>query len=201
MQGNGALKRFFDLFFCVVIALPVMLIITLAGATVWLNLGRPIFFRQARIGLNEKEFRIIKLRTMTLAQDQEGVLLPDEKRLTKLGKFLRGTSIDELPELWNVFRGEMSLVGPRPLLPEYLDKYTERERKRHKVRPGLTGLAQVNGRNEIDWSERLELDVWYVEHRTMMLDMKILLLTLWVVLSGDGISHKHSVTMPKFRGK
>ena len=201
MHGNGALKRFFDLFCCLLSALPVLLIVTLAGLAVWLKLGSPIFFRQTRVGLNEKEFVLIKLRTMTVDQDHSGVLLPDEQRLTKLGKFLRNTSIDELPEFWNVFKGEMTLVGPRPLLPEYLSVYSERQSKRHDVRPGLTGLAQVSGRNEIDWDKRLELDVWYVEHQTFILDIKILLLTFWVVLSGNGIAHKGSVTMPKFNRK
>ena len=201
MHGNGALKRFFDLFCCLVSALPVLLIVTLAGLAVWLKLGSPIFFRQTRVGLNEKEFVLIKLRTMTVDQDHSGVLLPDEQRLTKLGTFLRNTSIDELPEFWNVFKGEMTLVGPRPLLPEYLSVYSERQSKRHDVRPGLTGLAQVSGRNEIDWDKRLELDVWYVEHQTFILDIKILLLTFWVVLSGNGIAHKGSVTMPKFNRK
>ena len=143
-----------------------------------LSEGRPVFFRQARPGLHGRPFTMLKFRTMTDARDHEGYLLPDAQRLTRLGRFLRSSSLDELPELWNVLRGDMSLVGPRPLLMSYLPYYTEREQKRHLVRPGITGLAQVSGRNLLGWDERLELDVQYVENGSLLLDLRILLQTV-----------------------
>lgn len=167
-------------------------------ALVRIRLGSPVFFVQQRPGLCGKTFLMLKLRTMTNAKDIHGNLLPDGERLTVLGKFLRSSSLDELPELWNVVKGEMSLVGPRPLLKEYLPLYDERQARRHEVRPGITGWAQVNGRNAISWEQKFELDVWYVENQSFLLDIKILLLTVWKVIRRDGISAAGDATMPKF---
>ena len=177
--------------------LPLVGIISLL---VWWGLGRPIFFVQERIGYGGKRFRLLKFRTMTEERDSKGELLPDEKRLTKLGRWLRRTSLDELPELFHVLRGEMSLVGPRPLLPEYLPLYNEEQIRRHEVLPGLTGWAQVHGRNAVDWETRFALDVWYVDHMSLGLDLKILGLTVWKVLRGEGIQAPGHATMPKFTG-
>jgi lipopolysaccharide/colanic/teichoic acid biosynthesis glycosyltransferase len=163
-------------------------------------LGTPILFKQTRIGLDEKPFQIIKFRTMTDQRNEAGELCPDSVRLTRFGKFLRSTSLDELPELYNILRREMSLVGPRPLLPDYLPLYNARQAKRHKVRPGLTGWAQVNGRNALDWKDRLEMDAWYVENRSLLLDLKIICKTALTVLRRDGISSAESATMTRFRG-
>lgn len=162
--------------------------------------GSPVLFRQVRPGKDGKAFEMVKFRTMTNERDSEGALLPDDQRLTRFGQFLRSSSLDELPELWNVLKGEMSLVGPRPLLMEYLPLYNERQAKRHLVRPGVTGWAQINGRNTLSWDEKFELDVWYVENRTLWLDIKILFLTVWKVVRRDGISHAEDATMPKFNG-
>jgi lipopolysaccharide/colanic/teichoic acid biosynthesis glycosyltransferase len=164
------------------------------------KLGSPVLFTQVRSGKHGKPFRIVKFRTMTNALDSNGVLLPDEKRLTSLGRFLRASSLDELPELWNVLLGEMSLVGPRPLLTEYLLLYSPEQARRHEVRPGITGWAQVNGRNSISWAEKFELDVWYVNHRSMFLDLRIIWLTVWKVILRDGINAVGEATMPKFTG-
>jgi sugar transferase EpsL len=161
--------------------------------------GTP-FFRQTRIGLNGRPFTIIKFRTMRDAHDTHGELLPDAARLTRFGRMLRTSSLDELPELWNVLRGDMSLVGPRPLLPEYLPLYFARQARRHEVRPGMTGWAQVNGRNALSWDERLDLDVWYVDNQSILLDLRILFRTLRQVVYGEGISAPGEPTMPKFRG-
>jgi lipopolysaccharide/colanic/teichoic acid biosynthesis glycosyltransferase len=176
---------------------PVLLVIFLLVR--W-RLGRPAIFRQVRPGKDGEPFEMLKFRTMTDAQDATGNLLPDEQRLTGLGRFLRSTSLDELPELWNVLKGEMSLVGPRPLLMEYLPLYNPRQARRHDVRPGITGWAQVNGRNAISWPEKLELDVWYVEHQSFWLDAKILLLTVWKVVRRHGISAAGHATQEKFEG-
>ncbi len=165
-----------------------------------LTMGPPVLFRQQRPGLHGKPFTLYKFRTMTDARDAQGNLLPDEQRLTRLGRFLRSTSLDELPELWNVLKGDMSLVGPRPLLMEYLPLYTPEQFRRHEVRPGITGWAQIHGRNALSWEERFALDVWYVDHVSLGLDLKILALTLWKVLTREGISHPGSDTMPKFTG-
>lgn len=164
------------------------------------KLGAPVFFRQVRPGKNGKPFKMVKFRTMTNERGVDGELIPDGERLTAFGRFLRATSLDELPELWNVLKGEMSLVGPRPLLMEYLPLYNECQSKRHLVRPGVTGWAQINGRNALSWDEKFELDVWYVENRTLWLDIKILFLTVWKVVRRDGISHAEEATMPKFNG-
>ncbi len=158
----------------------------------------PVFFRQVRPGLHGRPFVIYKFRTMREAYDEQGNPLPDEQRLTRLGRWLRSTSLDELPELFNVLKGEMSLVGPRPLLMEYLDRYTPEQARRHEVKPGITGWAQVNGRNAISWEEKFRLDVWYVDNWSLWLDLKIILLTAWKVLKREGISASGHATMPVF---
>lgn len=176
---------------------PVFLGITLA---VRRRMGPPALFSQLRAGLGGRPFRLYKFRSMTDARDGDGSLLPDADRLTPLGVFLRRTSLDELPQLWNVLCGAMSLVGPRPLLLEYVPLYDERQRKRLSVKPGITGWAQINGRNALTWEEKFELDVWYVEHRSLRLDLKILAATAWKVLRREGISAPGAATMPPFRG-
>jgi lipopolysaccharide/colanic/teichoic acid biosynthesis glycosyltransferase len=163
-------------------------------------IGRPVLFRQCRAGLHGRPFRIVKFRTMRDTHDGAGKLLPDEHRLTRVGRFLRATSLDELPELWNVLRGDMSLVGPRPLLMDYLELYSPRQHRRHEVRPAITGLSQVRGRNAIEWSARLEMDVLYVDHLSFFRDMKILIETLKCVLSCRGVHAVGHVTMPRFEG-
>src|SRR5690625_1682082 len=165
-----------------------------------ISLGKPVFFRQTRPGLNEQPFEMIKFRTMLDARDAQGNLLPNHQRLTRFGRTLRATSLDELPELWNVLKGDMSLVGPRPLLMEYLPLYNDEQRSRHRVRPGITGWAQVNGRNAISWEQRFELDNWYVKNRSFWLDIKILFLTLYKVISRSDINAGENVTMPKYQG-
>lgn len=193
-------KRLLDLALTVpalVITAPLMGV--LAGL-VRLRLGAPILFRQQRPGRGGTPFTILKFRTMTDRRDAEGRLLPDAERLPRLGRLLRATSLDELPELWNVVRGEMSLVGPRPLLMEYLGRYSPEQARRHEVRPGITGWAQVNGRNAASWEERLAMDVWYVDHVSLALDVKILLRTLASVLRREGISAEGHATMPVFKG-
>ncbi|TFU25714.1 sugar transferase [Thermus tengchongensis] len=164
------------------------------------EMGRPVIFRQVRPGLHGRPFVMYKFRTMTEERDAQGRLLPDEKRLTPLGKFLRQYSLDELPEFFNVLKGEMSLVGPRPLLMEYLDRYTPEQARRHEVKPGITGWAQVNGRNALSWEEKFRLDVWYVDNWNVLLDLKILLMTLVKVLRREGISAEGHATMPEFKG-
>jgi len=176
---------------------PVMAAVAVAVAAA---LGRPVFFRQERPGLHGKPFRLIKFRTMLDAVDSEGNPLDDARRLTRFGRFLRASSLDELPELWNVLRGDMSLVGPRPLLMRYLPLYSPEQARRHDVRPGLTGWSQVNGRNALGWPEKLALDVWYVDNRSFRLDFKILLMTVSKVLSRAGIAAEGSETMPEFLG-
>ena len=151
-----------------------------------LRMGSPVLVRQIRIGYRGRQFRFLKFRTMTNARDSFGRLLPDERRLTPLGRFLRASSLDELPQMWNVLKGEMSLVGPRPLLPEYLPRYNARQRRRHDIKPGITGWAQVNGRASLPWSERIELDLYYIEHRSLSLDLQILRRTVAIVLGGSG---------------
>lgn len=166
---------------------------------VWVKLGRPVLFRQQRPGFMERPFTLLKFRTMMDARDVDGQLLPDEVRLTPFGRFLRSTSLDELPELFNVLKGEMSLVGPRPLLMKYLDRYTPEQRRRHEVRPGITGWAQVNGRNALSWEEKFAHDIWYVEHVSIWLDMKIIWLTIWKIFQREGINHPNSATMEEFK--
>jgi len=176
---------------------PVLVAVALA---VRLHLGKPVLFRQQRPGLHGRPFTLLKFRSMREARDASGGSLPDSARLTAFGRLLRRTSLDEVPELINVLRGEMSLVGPRPLLMEYLHRYTPRQARRHEVRPGLTGLAQVSGRNALSWEERFELDVWYVEHHSFWLDVTILARTLRKVIAGDGISQPGHDTADEFRG-
>ena len=180
-----------------IILSPIFIVITLFLAIA--NEGKPFFF-QTRPGKNEKLFDIIKFKTMNDKKDAEGNLLSDAERLTKVGQFVRKTSLDEIPQLLNVIKGDMSLIGPRPLLPEYLELYNETQKRRHEVRPGITGWAQVNGRNAISWEQKFEYDVWYVENITFLLDIKILFLTIKKVFVSEGISSDTSVTMDKFRG-
>ncbi len=176
---------------------PVLAAVTIA---IRLTMGRPVLFRQKRPGHKGIPFELLKFRTMRVLSREEAMVDSDAQRLTKLGKFLRKTSLDELPELWNVLKGQMSLVGPRPLLMEYLDRYSEKQRRRHDVLPGITGWAQVNGRNAISWEEKFELDVWYVDNRSFLLDMKIIWLTTANVLRRKGVSAEGHATMPKFTG-
>ena len=194
------MKRLLDLVVGIVLSLLLAPLLVLIALLVRLKLGTPVLFTQMRPGLNEKHFKVIKFRTMTNKRNAIGCLLHDEDRLTKFGILLRSTSLDELPELWNVIRGEMSLVGPRPLLVEYLPLYSKEQARRHEVKPGITGWAQVNGRNAINWSEKFNLDVWYVDNRTMWLDIKILFLTVRKVFMRDDISQADHATMKKFKG-
>lgn len=192
------LKRAFDLL-AVILTSPLWLpLLAILGALVRIKLGSPVLFRQKRPGRDEAIFELVKFRTMTDARDRKGDLLSDAMRLPPFGCWLRASSLDELPELWNVLRGEMSLVGPRPLLVQYLSRYSPEQRRRHKVPPGLTGWAQINGRNALSWEEKFALDVWYVENRTWWLDLKILFLTVWQVLARRGISATGDATMPEF---
>ena len=193
-------KRLFDLVvagLALAVLWPVMLLVALA---VRIRLGTPILYSANRPGLGGRLFRMIKFRSMTDASDADGALLPDAQRLTRFGRWLRATSLDELPELWNVVKGEMSLVGPRPLLEAYLELYSTEQNRRHLVRPGLTGWAQINGRNGIDWDEKLKCDVWYVDNQTFWLDLKILIGTAATLLRREGISAADHATMPMFRG-
>jgi sugar transferase EpsL len=183
--------------FLIVLMLPVW---ALVACVVRVSLGAPVLFRQRRVGLGGESITVVKFRTMREGVDSAGRRLADAERLTRLGAFLRRTSLDELPQLWNVFRGDMSLVGPRPLLPEYLDRYTPEQARRHEVKPGITGWAQVNGRNAISWEEKFALDVWYVDNRSFKLDIKILVLTVLRVFRGSGVNSGANVTMPEFLG-
>ena len=193
-------KRVFDLFL-VLLSLPLILpILLLLAVLILTQFNFPILFKQSRPGLNGKIFNIYKFRTMTRECDKEGKLLSDELRLTKFGKLLRSTSLDELPSLWNVLKGEMSLVGPRPLLVEYLSLYSTKQARRHEVKPGITGWAQVNGRNAISWDEKFDLDVWYVDNQSTLLDIKILYMTIIKVITRSGITQDRQATMEKFKG-
>ncbi|WP_040779434.1 sugar transferase [Calidithermus timidus] len=194
------LKRVLDLMGAGLAIVLLSPLIAIVAYLVRRNLGSPIFFTQMRPGLGGKPFVMYKFRTMSDARDSEGKLLPDDQRLTRFGKFLRSTSLDELPELWNVIKGEMSLVGPRPLLMKYLELYTPEQARRHEVKPGITGWAQVNGRNALTWEEKFKLDVWYVDNWTLTLDLRILWLTILKVVRRDGISAAGHATMPEFRG-
>ena len=194
------MKRFFDI---VIAALALLLLAIPLLALIWQvrrKLGSPVFFRQTRPGRHGRPFQMVKFRTMTDAKGPDGRLLPDAERLTPFGRFLRSTSLDELPELFNVLKGDMSLVGPRPLLMEYLPLYTPEQARRHEVRPGITGWAQVNGRNALGWEEKFKLDLWYVDHCSLWLDIKILWLTVRKVLVREGISADGEATMSKFTG-
>jgi sugar transferase EpsL len=194
------MKRLFDMV-VVVLTAPIWLTLVVSLAIlVRIKLGSPVFFRQERPGLHGQIFRLLKFRTMTDARDEKGHLLPDAVRLTPFGKWLRSTSLDELPELFLVLKGDMSLVGPRPLLVQYLPLYNKEQARRHDVHPGLTGWAQINGRNAISWEEKFALDVWYVDHQSVWLDVKILFLTVWRVFNRHGISAANEATMPVFTG-
>jgi len=193
-------KRVIDIVF-IIISIPILIpVVLLVAFLTKFTTSNSIFFEQSRPGLNGKIFNMYKFRTMTNDHDKDGNLLSDEARITKFGKFLRSISLDELPGLWSVLKGDMSLVGPRPLLVEYLPLYSERQSRRHEVRPGITGWAQVNGRNAISWNEKFDLDVWYVDNQSIWLDIKILWLTVKKVIMRDGISQNNHVTMDKFKG-
>jgi len=194
------LKRSFDLAvssLLIIFLAPILLVVSLV---ILLTMGRPIFFIQRRLGYKGQLFNVIKFRTMNNIKSNDGSLLEDSKRLTSIGKFLRNTSIDELPQFINVLRGDISLVGPRPLLPEYQPLYSKRQWQRHNVMPGITGWAQINGRNAINWKMRFELDLWYVEHASFYLDMKIICLTIWKIAKRDGINPPGKATMERFTG-
>jgi lipopolysaccharide/colanic/teichoic acid biosynthesis glycosyltransferase len=193
-------KRLFDLLAALVVLLLLALPLLALAWQIRRKLGSPVMFRQVRPGLNGKPFTMVKFRTMTDERGPDGALLPDAQRLTAFGRFLRASSLDELPELWNVLCGEMSLVGPRPLLMEYVALYTLEQARRHEVRPGITGWAQVNGRNAISWQDKFALDVWYVDNQSFWLDIKILSMTVRKVLVRDGISAAGEATMSKFTG-
>jgi sugar transferase EpsL len=193
-------KRIFDLLVTIlglVITLPLLLVISIL---VWIFLGTPVLFLQKRPGYKGRPFITYKFRTMTERKGPDGNLLPDSDRLTPFGRFLRSTSLDDLPQLWNVLIGEMSLVGPRPLLMGYLERYTPEQMRRHDVLPGITGWAQIHGRNTVDWDEKFRMDVWYVDHRSFWLDIKILLLTPWKVFKREGISQPGQATSEEFKG-
>lgn len=194
------MKRFFDL---IVAAIALLLLSLPLVVLIWLirrRLGSPVFFRQVRPGMHGKPFEMVKFRTMTDERGPDGQLLPDAVRLTPFGRFLRSSSLDELPELWNVLKGDMSLVGPRPLLMDYLPLYSPEQARRHEVRPGVTGWAQINGRNAISWEDKFKLDTWYVDNQSLWLDIKILWLTVKKVLVREGISAAGEATMSKFTG-
>ena len=194
------MKRLMDILGAMAGLLLLAPVIVLLSLLVRIKLGSPVLFRQTRPGRAGQAFEMAKFRTMTDARDANGELLPDADRLTGFGQFLRASSLDELPELWNVLKGDMSLVGPRPLLMDYLPLYSERQARRHEVRPGITGWAQINGRNALSWEEKFELDVWYVENRTLWLDIKILFLTVWKVIKRDDINQDGEATMTRFTG-
>jgi sugar transferase EpsL len=193
-------KRWVDVILTVpamIVFLPVYAIIAF-GVRVFI--GSPVLFSQNRPGLGEKPFKLYKFRTMTDARGKDGVLLPDAVRLTRFGRFLRAASVDELPELWNVLKGDMSIVGPRPLLMQYLKRYSPEQARRHVVKPGITGWAQINGRNAITWEEKFKLDVWYVDNRSFCLDVKIIFMTVWKIIRCEGISQSGQATMEEFKG-
>ena len=194
------MKRFWDLAFSVVGLIVLSPVLLILAVVVRVKLGSPVLFRQMRPGRDGELFELIKFRTMTDSRDSQGDLLPDSERLTPFGQFLRSTSADELPELWNVLWGGMSIVGPRPLLVEYLPLYSPHQGRRHEVRPGITGLAQVRGRNSLTWDEKFDLDVWYVDNRSFRLDCAIIFWTFTSIFKREGISAEGSATMPPFQG-
>lgn len=194
------MKRIFDCVIATLILLLISPIFIIVACAIWHQMGTPIFFCQSRPGRHGRVFKMIKFRTMHETVDAQGIYLNDAERLTALGKFLRRSSLDELPELWNVLKGDMSIVGPRPLLVDYLTLYSEKQARRHEVRPGVTGWAQVNGRNAISWDEKFEMDVWYVDNQSMWLDLKIILRTIITVIKREGISASGEATISKFTG-
>ena len=195
------MKNILDFIISLLVIILLAPFLVIIGLIILFAFGSPVFFIQIRPGFLGKPFNFFKFRTMTNKKDMNGNLLPDKNRLSPLGSFLRKTSIDELPSLWNVLKGDMSFVGPRPLLMEYLDYYSPEQVRRHEVKPGITGWAQINGRNAISWEEKFELDVWYVDNRSLWLDLKILFITIWKVLEGEGISNTEHATMPEFMGR
>lgn len=194
-------KRILDIVFCLILLLPALVLMLVVAAITIIRDGRPIWLSQERVGQFERPFQLYKVRSMSNAMDANGELLPDEARITPWGRFLRATSLDELPQLWNVLRGDMSLVGPRPLPVRYLPRYSGEQRRRHLVRPGITGWAQVRGRNALTWDQKFAFDVWYVDHRDMALDLKILWMTALKVIRREGISQDGHATMPEFTGE
>ncbi|MBE9514449.1 MAG: sugar transferase [Chloroflexi bacterium] len=193
-------KRLLDLALTIPALILFAPLFALLALLVRVKLGCPVLFRQQRPGLHGRPFTLFKFRTMTDARDAQGNLMPDDERLTPFGRVLRSTSIDELPEMFNVLKGEMSLVGPRPLMIKYLDRYTPEQMRRHEVKPGITGWAQVNGRNDISWEGKFALDVWYVDHQSLWLDLKIIAMTPWRILKREGISRQGYATAPEFMG-
>ena len=193
-------KRLFDLLLTVPAIIFFLPVYALIAFCVRIFIGSPVFFTQDRRGLGGRSFRLFKFRTMTEARKANGLLLHDSERMTRFGRFLRTTSLDELPELINVLKGDMSLVGPRPLLMQYLDRYSPEQMRRHEVKPGITGWAQVNGRNAITWAEKFKLDVWYVDNRSLWLDIQIIFITIWKIIKREGISQPGQSTMEEFRG-
>jgi sugar transferase EpsL len=193
-------KRFFDLLFALLLLVLTLPLFIVVGLLVRARIGSPILFKQVRPGLKGKPFTLYKFRTMTDERDEEGRLLPDEVRLRPIGRLIRKLSLDELPQLWNVIKGDLSIVGPRPLLMEYIAHYSEEQARRHDVRPGITGWAQVNGRNNISWEKKFELDVWYVDHQSIWLDLKIILLTIVKVLKVEGVNKSGFTTTDMFTG-
>lgn len=200
MVYKKCIKRALDIFFALLMLIVLSPVFCVVALLVRFKLGSPIIFKQERPGKDEKIFKMYKFRTMTEKKDAEGNLLPDDQRLTKFGKILRATSMDELPELWNVLKGDMSLVGPRPLLVQYLALYNETQKRRHQVRPGITGYAQVKGRNSISWEKKFELDIFYVDHVSFWMDCKILFMTVVTVFKREGISSQTAATMEVFTG-
>jgi sugar transferase EpsL len=200
MVEKNKIKRSIEIIAgCTMIILSSPILIAV-GMIIWLQMGTPVIFRQIRSGLNGKPFILYKFRTMNNLKEQKGTLLPDEKRITRIGSLLRDTSLDELPEIFNILKGDMSFVGPRPLLMQYLERYSSEQARRHEVKPGLTGWAQINGRNGIGWDQKLKLDVWYVDHQSLRLDIKIIGSTIYKVIRRDGIGHHDMATMPEFLG-
>ncbi|MFB9274556.1 sugar transferase [Cohnella cellulosilytica] len=194
------MKRLIDFAGAIILSIIVFPVIVVVSVLITITIGKPIFFQQQRPGLKGRPFTIFKFRTMSGKRDELGLLLSDEQRMTSLGRILRKYSIDEIPQLWNVLKGELSFVGPRPLLMDYLDRYTPEQARRHEVRPGITGWAQVNGRNAISWEEKFKLDIWYVDNHSIWLDFKIIWLTLKKVVRSEGISQENHVSMEEFRG-
>ncbi|SRR6266550_6493563 len=197
---NPFLKRLLDVFLGGVALLLLAPLIAMIALVIWLAMGRPVLFRQVRPGFKARSFVLLKFRTMNYLCDAQGRPLPDAERLTSLGKLLRRLSLDELPQLWNVLRGDMSLVGPRPLLMDYLERYSPDQARRHEVKPGVTGWAQVNGRNALSWEQKFKLDVWYVDHQSLCMDLRIMFRTFWKALKRDGINQPGQATAEEFLG-
>ena len=196
-----ATKRLLDVTIASAVLVAAAPVLAAVALSIRLTMGRPVLFRQLRPGYKERPFMLVKFRTMRNALGPDGRPLPDAQRLTRLGRLLRKTSIDELPQLWNVLRGDLSLVGPRPLLMQYLDRYTPEQKRRHDVKPGITGWSQINGRNSISWDDKFKLDLWYVDHQSLRLDLWILLLTAWKVVRREGVDSAADVPMPEFTGQ